>query len=262
MTYVFGIARDPETGAPLAGCEVTATVVPRGVVLAPLTGSTDRFVTGVDGRWVLNLPPTAGSGAAMRIREWLVRFLYVDVPATGGTTSATAIDSATIVVAPPDGSPAPSASLYLTRAERGTANGVASLDIAGKIPSAQLPLAGAGEQLLVARLASTALSGHRVVTLTDVNTMIYATNTDPNLVNAPLWLTLGAIAGGATDSVVAYGPVVEPTWTWTPGPVYLATSGLLTQTPPISPARFISQVGYATSPTRMVFDPRPSIVLI
>ena len=129
-------------------------------------------------------------------------------------------------------------------------------------PGPQGPPGSAAEQVLLSRTAFSALSGHRVVTITSDSQLTYASNDMAWQLEVPLWLTLGAFADGATGLVLAYGPVVEPSWSWTPGPLYLGTNGLLTQDPPQPPeALFSVQVGYATSQTGVFFERRPSISL-
>jgi hypothetical protein len=261
MTHVYGYARDPETGDPVSGVEVVASIFPRGAAtFPPVGGGVDKVFTGMDGRWELVLPPTSGSGATMRIREWLLRTLYLDIPDVGG--DLTPIDAETIQVEPGTGQPPEQASLYLTRAELGQVSGVAQLDSGGKIPLAQLPvIEGTDGQLLLSRVAGDNLGGHRVVTLNESNQLVYASNDNSGQIEAPLWLTLGAISSGAIDSVLAFGPITEPSWSWNPGPVYLDVDGLLTQDAPEAPALFAVQVGYATSTRRIVFDRRTSLAL-
>lgn len=262
MTHVYGYARDPETGDPVAGVQVDASIYPRGsAVFPPVDGGIDHAVTGMDGRWELVLPPTDGSDATIRVREWLLRTMYLGVPDVGG--DLTPIDVETILVEPGTGAPPEQASQYLTRAELGQVGGVAQLDSGGKIPLSQLPLIeGTDGQLLLSRVAAEALGGHRVVTINEINQLVYASNDNSGQIEAPLWLTLGAISPGATDSVLAFGPVTEPSWSWNPGPVFLGTDGLLTQDAPEIPALFAVQVGFAMSSTRIVFDRRSSLALI
>jgi hypothetical protein len=116
-------------------------------------------------------------------------------------------------------------------------------------------------QLRATATASTALSGHRVVTALADGTLGYADNTDPDHVYVPMWLTLGAIEAGAEGDVLVYGLVDEPSWAWAPGPLYLGTDGQLTQTAPAAPALFLAQVGVATRPTTAFIDRQPSITL-
>lgn len=264
MTRVHGVARDPESGAVLAGRPVSAELWPPGATVVPIVGGSDHTVTDAGGNWTLALPPT-GSAAAMKIRVWRNVTLYVTVPAPPPDPN-TPVEAIDYLINPDTMNPtAPSPpGFYLARSELGSPLGVASLNAAGKVPSYQLPtLTGGGGdgQVLLTRTAALDLGGHRVVTLADTNTLIYASNDDPAQLEAPLWLTLAAIVSGAGDAVLAYGPALEPTWAWNPGPLYLGTTGLLTQTPPSSPALFSVQVGYATSPTRVFFDRRPSIAL-
>lgn len=110
----------------------------------------------------------------------------------------------------------------------------------------------------VTLVAGEALSGHRMVTKAPDDTAVYADNLTVGA--EPLWLTLGAALSGADVDAQSSGVVDEPSWTWTPGPLYLGSNGLLTQTLPGAPA-FLCQVGYATSPTSIVLDRQPSIQL-
>lgn len=263
MTLVHGVALDPESGAPIVGRQVSATLWPTGASVPPIAGGVDLTTTDAGGNWTLKLAPTAGHSAVMRIRIWRDATLYVDVPAT--LLGAPAVEAKDYLVNPDTLSSVPpaGASAYLARAERGAPGGVASLDSSGSVPITQLPiLEGTDGQLLLTRQASVALGGHRIVTPLGDNTLAYASNTDLALIEAPFWMTLGAIVAGDSDSVLAYGPVTEPSWLWTPGPVYLATNGQLTQSPPSAPAAtFSARIGYAISTTRLFFDRRASIRL-
>lgn len=126
-------------------------------------------------------------------------------------------------------------------------------------------LAGSGIGGSVAELkrsgvAAVALSGHRVVTPQTNGQLNYASNDNLAHLAAPLWITSGAASSGASVEVLLFGLMIEPSWSWTPGPVYLGTNGQLTQTPPAAPgAVFIAQVGTATSPTSLFVDRAPSI---
>jgi hypothetical protein len=122
---------------------------------------------------------------------------------------------------------------------------------------------GGGSSIRFTEVAATVLSGHRVVTRQTDGTVGYASNDDLADVNAPLWITTGAAASGALVTVVAYGVIDEPSWAWTPGPVYLGSGGLITQTPPAGPgALFIAQIGFATSPTSVFVERSSSITLV
>jgi hypothetical protein len=110
--------------------------------------------------------------------------------------------------------------------------------------------------------ASRPLSGHRVVTALPDGSLDYASNDDPAHLAAPLWITTTAAGTGDEVAFVVVGPVTEPSWNWTPGPVYLGANGVLTQTPPTAPAAvFLAQIGFATSLTTLFVDRNPSIKL-
>lgn len=110
--------------------------------------------------------------------------------------------------------------------------------------------------------AAVDLSGHRVVTPQADGTLIYADNTNTAHRSRPLWVTTGAALTGTTATAVSHGVLVEPSWSWAPGAVYLGENGLLTQTPPVSPAVFLAAVGEAVDPTTLFVHRLPSITLV
>ncbi len=126
-------------------------------------------------------------------------------------------------------------------------------------------IAGGGAlagQVKLTALAAEDLSGHRIVTPRTTGSVKYASASDGEIIHAPLWLTLGAALAGDPVELLLFGPTVESSWLWVPGPVFLGDDGLLTQLPPTSAsAVFLAQVGTATAATRMVVDRQPSIVL-
>ncbi|MGW5147536.1 hypothetical protein [Rhodococcus koreensis] len=117
-------------------------------------------------------------------------------------------------------------------------------------------------QVLVTGEAAEPLSGHRAVTRRPDGLFEYASNTRSEHLHTPIWVTTGAAAVGAHVTAVAFGELLEPTWAWVPGPVYLGADGALTQTAPEAPAVFLAQIGSATDPDRIFVDRSPSINLI
>jgi hypothetical protein len=119
---------------------------------------------------------------------------------------------------------------------------------------------GTARQLWATGTAATALSGHRAVTPAQDGSLGYASNDNAAHLHTPLWITSGAASSGAQVEALMLGTMVEPSWTWIPGPVYLGSNGQLTQTPPAAPgAAFLAQVGTATSSTSLFVDRSPSI---
>jgi len=130
------------------------------------------------------------------------------------------------------------------------------------VPGLTGPPGAAGSSAIFATGdAATSLSGHRVVTPNPDGTLRYATNDDIGDLFAPLWITTGAAASGDPADAIVFGPLIEPSWSWTPGPVYLGVNGTLTQTPPEPPAVFLAQIAIATGPTALFVDRNPSIKL-
>lgn len=58
-----------------------------------------------------------------------------------------------------------------------------------------------------------------------------------------------------TARVQITGPLVDPSWNWAEGPIYVGAGGLLTQTPPST--GFVQQVARADSATRVFVDVPP-----
>lgn len=73
-------------------------------------------------------------------------------------------------------------------------------------------------------------------------------------------ITTGAANDGDTARVQVYGPMREPSWTWTPGlPIFVGSAGALTQTVPTS--GWLQQIAVADSTTQIFIDPQPVFVL-
>lgn len=65
---------------------------------------------------------------------------------------------------------------------------------------------------------------------------------------------------GGQVTVQTYGPMEEPSWTWTPdAPIFVGLAGALTQTRPTS--GFVLEIATALSATMIFIDPKPPIVL-
>lgn len=113
---------------------------------------------------------------------------------------------------------------------------------------------------LVAYVSSAGVGGNRAVRL-DAGDLIYADNTVPGDGNRVLGITVGAASAGSSALVQTEGLMEESSWSWTPdAPIYLSTTGLLTQTVPTS--GFVLILGFATSPTQMMIEVKMPITLI
>ncbi|MEU1550205.1 hypothetical protein [Nocardia sp. NPDC005745] len=124
------------------------------------------------------------------------------------------------------------------------------------------PGGGSGSTVVVSGVAAVPLSGHRAVTRQPDGTLVYASADAPGHMHAPIWITTGAADAGAQATAVAFGEITEPSWAWTPGPLYLGLAGAITQIPPTAPsAYFLAQLGAATAPTSAFVDRSASIQL-
>lgn len=105
--------------------------------------------------------------------------------------------------------------------------------------------------------ADHALGGHRVVRATATG-VTYASAEDPE-VAAVLGVTTHAANAANDITIRVSGALTEPSWTWQPGPVYLASNGLLSQIPPTTGA--IKEIGVAINQTTLLIRIQPEINL-
>ena len=111
------------------------------------------------------------------------------------------------------------------------------------------------------KIAAVALGGHRVVYLTTNDDLGYASVDDSSTIPTLLGITTGAVEAGVAPTVLVFGDMTEPGWSWTPGqPVYLGINGGLTQTPPVIGTTYILAV--AITSTQIFVNPREPIALI
>jgi len=116
-----------------------------------------------------------------------------------------------------------------------------------------------GSYVRVTRTAGETLGGHRVVRQYTDGCVYYASNTSDSHKHAILGVTTGAVSSGNDATVQTFGELTEPSWAWTPGqPVFLSTSGLLTQTAPSS--GFVLVIGTAQTATKLFISIKPPIV--
>lgn len=99
--------------------------------------------------------------------------------------------------------------------------------------------------------AAADLGGHRVVCAVPGGVNL-ASSDDMNNAAAAVGLTIAAASAGDPVPVVTHGHVVEPSWSFEIGPVYLGLAGLLTQDPPVTGC--VLRVGRATAPTVLLVD--------
>lgn len=115
---------------------------------------------------------------------------------------------------------------------------------------------GSGGPQTVFYTAGEDISGHRVVRVSG-STAYYADSGTPSHINTVVGISTGAAASGNTVTVQVSGELTEPSWTWSPGAVFLGVSGQLTQTPPAT--GLFLKLGKAMTPTTLLIDLQPAI---
>lgn len=144
----------------------------------------------------------------------------------------------------------------------GAAPGVVAVPVPG--PAGPVgPPGSSTDRVVLTGVAAVPLSGHRAVYRRSDGLIDYANSGAPEHIGVPIWVTTGAALAGEVVTMVALGEIVEPSWTWTPGLIFLGPGGALTQTVPSEPVSdFLAVLGYAPTATSMYVNRQPSIDLI
>lgn len=113
---------------------------------------------------------------------------------------------------------------------------------------------------VLSKTAGETLGGNRVVMVDTDGKVYYADRSIVSHANKVLGLTQGAASVSTAVNVQTYGVMTEPSWNWDmTKPVFLSTTGLLTQTAPA--AGFILMLGFPISTTSMLIDIDKPIVI-
>lgn len=106
--------------------------------------------------------------------------------------------------------------------------------------------------------ATVDISGHTVVRVV-AGGLAVASSSDMDQFGAAVGVSTGFAAAGASCPYVASGPLIEPSWSWAPGSVFLGADGSLTQQEPAT--GFLQQIGVSDMPTRLLVDIQPPFAL-
>lgn len=103
----------------------------------------------------------------------------------------------------------------------------------------------------ITAVAAANLSGHRAIVLNSTQQAIYADNQTSAHAARVLGITTGAAAIGSNATIQTFG-LTESSWNWSIGPIFLATDGTLTQTPPTT--GFLLVIASAIAPTKIFIN--------
>jgi hypothetical protein len=110
----------------------------------------------------------------------------------------------------------------------------------------------------IATTAAVDCGGHKVVRAVAGGVAPASSNNLADL-GKVVGVTLNAALMGDLIEYSYSAEIIEPSWNWTVGPIYLGLNGVPTQTPPTT--GFIQQIGVATAPTKIVVSLGPPILL-
>lgn len=106
--------------------------------------------------------------------------------------------------------------------------------------------------------AGEAIGGHRVVII-DNNIAYYADNTNLSHINKPIGISNNASSLGGEVTVVFFGEMEESSWNWNVNlPIWISTSGLLTQTPPET--GFSCIIAFPVTATKIFVNKQENII--
>lgn len=109
-------------------------------------------------------------------------------------------------------------------------------------------------------VGATPLSGHSAVAQDAGGLLVYADCTRPIPQGAALGLLSSAYQAGDDAVVQTDYDIEHGGWAWTLGPVFLGSSGALTQSPTAG-AVFLQVIGWAVSAARIRIDIQPPVIL-
>lgn len=101
-------------------------------------------------------------------------------------------------------------------------------------------------------IAGETINGQRAVYIANDGKAYLADKTQASC-RQTIGISAGAAALGAVVTIQTDGIYTEPTWTWGLGPVWLTTTGQLSQTVPT--VDYLVQVGVPVGPTKLRLEP-------
>jgi hypothetical protein len=118
---------------------------------------------------------------------------------------------------------------------------------------------GSGGTSSIEAIADGTVNGHRAVRVSGLGKVALANSGDPATAGTVIGISLTAALNGNSVTVQVIGEIDEPTFNFTPGPVYFTAIGALTQTVPTS--GYVQQIAVALDTTKISVQIGPPIVL-
>ncbi len=118
--------------------------------------------------------------------------------------------------------------------------------------------AGVGGTQTLELLADHDINAHKAISAAG-GIAFYADSEDVDLSDRVVGISTEAVPAGTYVTTQVGGEIMFAGWSWTSGPVYVGSTGILTQTPPTSGALVV--VGRATAPTKILIEVQQPIFL-
>ncbi len=163
---------------------------------------------------------------------------------SGGSSSGGTTEGSTVTLAQLGGVPI---SLI------GAPNGIPQLDANKKVNQEYLDTANNSNTII--KTAVSAISAHRIIVLDADDRPVYADSGLLSHINRVVGVSINSAAMGESLEIQYGGEIKDPSFNFTPGPIYVGTDGFITTVLPTDvTAEYLQQIGIATNATTIALN--------
>lgn len=136
----------------------------------------------------------------------------------------------------------------------GAPNGIATLSSEAKVPDASCEV-----PVTLQLPTDHAIGAHRCVMVDMDGNVQYIDSTDADTVNLYIGITTESASAHSQVTVQTRGQMIDESFNFVPGPVYIGLHGQLTQSQPNN-ARYIQRIGLAVASDHILIQPHSAII--
>ena len=135
----------------------------------------------------------------------------------------------------------------------GAPNGLPQLDANKKVN--QQYLDSGSNSNIISKIATSNISIHRVIVLDANDHPVYADNNTLSHINRVVGVSTNSAAAGEALEIQYSGEIKDPSFNFTPGPIYVGENGFITTVLPTDiNAEYLQQIGIATNATTITLN--------